>query len=93
MSIKNLAIVGLLSAAFMAPAQSVFSQATETTIVVMPEEYQLRVLEEQIQMLRHKLYMKQKMGDKEKAAWAKQYKDVAKRLQSWNKFSDEYDLE
>jgi hypothetical protein len=92
MSIKKLAIVGLLSAAFMAPGQSVFAQATETTIVVMPEEYQLRVLEEHVQMLRHKLYMKQKMSDKEKAAWGKQYTDVATRLQSWNKFSDEFDL-
>ena len=44
-------------------------------------------------MLRHKLYMKQKMGDKEKAAWAKQYKDVATRLQSWNKFTDDFDIE
>jgi len=93
MSIKKLAIVGLLSAALIAPAQSVFAQATETTIVVMPEEYQLRVLEEQIQMLRHKLYMKEKMTDKEKAEWAKQYKETAKRLQSWNKFTDEYETE
>lgn len=93
MVMKKLAVVGLLSAALVAPAQSVFAQATETTIVVMPEEYQLRVLEEQIQMLRHKLYMRQKMTDQERAEWNKQYKEVAKRLGAWNKFTDEYDIE
>lgn len=93
MVMKKLAVVGLLSAALVAPAQSVFAQATETTIVVMPEEYQLRVLEEQIQMLRHKLYMRQKMTDEERAEWHKQYKEVAKRLGAWNKFTDEYDIE
>lgn len=93
MVMKKMAVVGLLSAALILPAQSVFAQATETTIVVMPEEYQLRVLEEQIQMLRHKLYMKQKMTDDERAEWNKQYKEVAKRLGAWNKFTDEYDIE
>jgi len=93
MVMKKLAVVGLLSVALVAPAQSVFAQGTETTIVVMPEEYQLRILEEQIQMLRHKLYMKQKMTDKERAEWNKQYKEVAKRLGAWNKFTDEYDIE
>ena len=93
MVMKKLAVVGLLSAALVAPAQSVFAQDTQTTIVVMPEEYQLRVLEEQIQMLRHKLYMKQKMTDKEKAEWNKQYKEVAKRLGAWNKFTDEFNIE
>jgi len=93
MVIKKLAVVGLLSAALIVPAQSVFAQATETTIVVMPEEYQLRVLEEQIQMLRHKLYMKEKMTDEERAEWNKQYKEVSKRLGAWNKFQDEYDIE
>ena len=93
MDIKKLAVVGLLSAALVAPAQSLFAQPAETTVVVMPEEYQLRILEEQIQMLRHKLYMKQKMTDKEHAEWTKQYKDVAKRLEAWNKFTNEYDIE
>jgi hypothetical protein len=59
----------------------------------MPEEYQLRILEEQIQMLRHKLYMHQKMTDKERAEWTQQYKDVAKRLEAWNKFTNEYDIQ
>jgi hypothetical protein len=90
---RSLAVVGLVSAALVAPAQSLFAQAQPGgTAVVMPEDYQLRLLEDQIQILRNKLYMKQKMTDKEHAEWTKQYKDVAKRLESWNKFTDEYGL-
>ena len=89
---RRLFVVGLVSAALVAPVQSLFAQPAQGTVVVMPEDYQLRILEEQIQILRQKLYMKQKMTDKEHAEWTKQYQDVAKRLENWNKFTDEYGL-
>lgn len=94
MSMRKMAVVGILAASLIVPAQAVLAQSvSETTVVVMPEEYQLRVLEEQIQMLRHKLYMKQKMTDEERKEWNKQYQDVTTRLKSWNKFTDEYNIQ
>lgn len=95
MRMRKMAVFGILAASMIVPAQAALAQSSvsETTVVVMPEEYQLRVLEEQIQMLRHKLYMKQKMTDAERKEWNKQYQDVTSRLKSWNKFTDEYTVQ
>ena len=73
----------------------VFSQPVqqETIVLQRPEEYQLRLLESQIQMLRNKLYAQQKMDDQRRSDWLQHYNEVAKRLQSWNKFQGAYNIE
>lgn len=90
----KLATLFLLTATLVVPASIGFSQSMprETIVIQRPEEYQLRILESQIQMLRNKLYAQQRMDDKQKNAWLQHYNQVAKRLEAWNKFSDEFDL-
>ncbi len=84
----------LLAATLVLPASIGFTQSMprETIVIQRPEEYQLRILESQIQMLRNKLYAQQRMDDKQKNVWLQHYNRVAKRLEAWNKFSDSYDL-
>jgi len=65
----------------------------ETIVIQRPEEYQLRLLESQVQLLRNKLYAQQRMDDKQKQVWLQHYNEVAKRLEAWNKFQDAYNIE
>lgn len=81
--------VALMFQAALVLAQS---RPGETMVRQRPEEYQLRVLESQIQMLRYKLYAGQRMEEREKAEWLEHYNQVAKRLEGWNKFAGRYGL-
>jgi len=82
-------LAAILSQTLFGGAQS----PPQETIVLQPrEEYQLRILESQIQMLRHKLYAQQKMDDEAQQQWLDHYNEVAKRLQSWNRFAGRYGL-
>ena len=85
----------LLSATLVVPAAIGFAQSMpkETIVIQRPEEYQLRILESQVQMLRNKLYAQQRMDDKQTNAWLEHYNEVAKRLEAWNKFQDSYNME
>ena len=85
-----LLIATLVASPLMALAQPI---QQETIVLERPEEYQLRLLESQIQLLRNKLYAQQKMTDEQKQQWQAQYSEVAKRLQSWNKFQGAYNIE
>jgi LPS O-antigen subunit length determinant protein (WzzB/FepE family) len=91
----KITLVLLLSATIMAPASMAFAQSMrqETIVIQRPEEYQLRILESQVQMLRNKLYAQQRMDDKQQQIWLGHYNEVAKRLEAWNKFSDSYGLQ
>ena len=91
----KLTVPVLLAVTLVAPASIGFTQSapTQTITIQRPEEYQLRILESQVQMLRNKLYAQQKMDDKQKAAWLGHYQAVAKRLEAWNKFQDQYNIE
>lgn len=89
------AAVLLLSATLVLPASIGLTQSMpqETIVIQRPEEYQLRILESQIQMLRNKLYAQQRMDDKQKQAWLGHYNEVANRLERWNKFANAYNIE
>lgn len=91
----KLAAVVLLAATPVFPASFGFTQTMprETIVIQRPEEYQLRLLESQVQLLRNKLYAQQRMNDKQKQEWLQHYNEVAKRLEAWNKFQDTYNME
>lgn len=91
----KLALILLLAAFIAAPVSTGWAQVgrQETIVIQRPEEYQLRILESQVQMLRNKLYAQQRMDDKQKQEWLNHYNAVAKRLESWNKFAGAYNLE
>lgn len=91
----KLAVILLLAAFVAAPVSTGWAQVgrQETIVIQRPEEYQLRILESQVQMLRNKLYAQQRMDDKQKQQWLNHYNQVAKRLESWNKFAGAYNLE
>ena len=92
MKMQTMILGGALASAmaFM-PAQLVLagsssgSAVTAHEIAVPKEDYELRLLEEQIQILRDKLDMhKGKMNAAESKEWHKEYKDVQNALNKWN---------
>jgi hypothetical protein len=83
----------LASAMALIPAQLVLagSSASSTTftaheIPVPKQDYELRLLEDQVQILRDKLEMSKgkKMSAKDSAEWHKEYKGVQDALNKWN---------
>lgn len=92
MKMQTIVLSGALASAIaFVPAQVVFAGSPSGTAVtshevaVPKEDYELRLLEEQLQILRDKLDMhKGKMTAEESKEWHKEYKNVQDALNKWN---------
>ena len=90
MKAQKVILVGVLAIGLVGAGQLVLAGNSGTTIPahemsVPREEYQLRVLEEQIQVLRDKLLMHGgKLDDKASAEWHTKYNDLKGTLNKWN---------
>jgi len=90
MKIPTKVLSGALVIALIGSAQLPLANATDTVVTahemaVPKEEYQLRLLEEQVQVLRDKLLMHEgKLDAKASAEWHKKYNDLKSTLNKWN---------
>jgi hypothetical protein len=90
MKVQRLLISGALAIALIGSAQLLLAETPDTAITahkmnVPKEEYELRLLEEQIQVLRDKLLMHGgKLDAKASAEWHKKYDNLRATLNNWN---------
>jgi len=90
MNIRKTVAIGATVFGLVSPAQLVLAGPSGNVsavhgTAVPKEEFELRILEEQIRVLRDKLYMRQgKMTNKQKVEWHKRYNQLKTTLSNWN---------
>lgn len=87
---RIMVLVSAIAFALIGSAQGVLAESSASTveaheIAVPTEDYQLRVLEERIQVLRDKLLMHGgKLDKKASQEWHEKYDDLKATLNQWN---------
>jgi len=90
MNVRKMVAIGATVCSLVVPAQFVVAGTSDSAMKAQStaapqEEYQLRLLEEQIQVLHNQLYMRRgKMSEKQKTEWHKRYNALKTTLSGWN---------